>query len=130
MFTFDSRSERPNEVTFVFVLLTAYACCILFCIIFAIFDCIPSYSRALLTTSASIKIFPNMLPSTFQDSLKEEENMKRELQSRLAMAGFLQETLKSLVKEKKDGKFVKTNTVLQHFIKMFSKFQYNHLPSV
>eukprot|EP00814_Leptocylindrus_danicus_P016549 CAMPEP_0116045468 /NCGR_PEP_ID=MMETSP0321-20121206/27635_1 /TAXON_ID=163516 /ORGANISM="Leptocylindrus danicus var. danicus, Strain B650" /LENGTH=656 /DNA_ID=CAMNT_0003526805 /DNA_START=632 /DNA_END=2602 /DNA_ORIENTATION=- len=45
-----------------------------------------------------------MLPSTFQDSLKEEENMKRELQSRLAMAGFLQETLKSLVKEKKDAK--------------------------
>ena len=49
----------------------------------------------------ALKIFPNMLPSTFQDSLKAEENMKRELQSRIAMAGFLQETLQSLVKKKK-----------------------------
>jgi LETM1 and EF-hand domain-containing protein 1 len=32
-----------------------------------------------------------MLPSTFQDSLKAEENMKRELQSRIAMAHFFQE---------------------------------------
>lgn len=38
-----------------------------------------------------LRIFPNMLPSTYQDSLKEEENMKRELQSRLAMAEFFQE---------------------------------------
>ncbi len=39
----------------------------------------------------ALKLFPNMLPSTFQDSLKAEENMKRELQSRIAMAGFFQE---------------------------------------
>jgi len=26
----------------------------------------------------ALKIFPNMLPSTFQDSLKKEEDMKRE----------------------------------------------------
>lgn len=39
----------------------------------------------------ALKIFPNMLPSTFQDSLKAEENMKRELKSRLAMAEFFQE---------------------------------------
>jgi len=39
----------------------------------------------------ALKIFPNMLPSTFQDSLKAEESMKRELQSRIAMAGFFQE---------------------------------------
>lgn len=51
----------------------------------------------------ALKLFPNMLPSTFQDSLKAEENMKRELQSRIAMAGFLQETLQSLVKKKKGG---------------------------
>lgn len=51
----------------------------------------------------ALKIFPNMLPSTFQDSLKAEENMKRELQSRIVMAGFLQETLQSLVKKKKGG---------------------------
>ena len=39
----------------------------------------------------ALKIFPNMLPSTFQDSLKAEENMKRDLKSRLAMAEFFQE---------------------------------------
>ena len=39
----------------------------------------------------ALKIFPNMLPSTFQDSLKAEENMKKELKSRIAMAEFFQE---------------------------------------
>jgi LETM1 and EF-hand domain-containing protein 1 len=38
-----------------------------------------------------LRLFPNMLPSTFQDSLKNEENMKRELQSRIAMASFFHE---------------------------------------
>eukprot|EP00559_Dactyliosolen_fragilissimus_P008254 CAMPEP_0184857306 /NCGR_PEP_ID=MMETSP0580-20130426/2468_1 /TAXON_ID=1118495 /ORGANISM="Dactyliosolen fragilissimus" /LENGTH=919 /DNA_ID=CAMNT_0027352827 /DNA_START=403 /DNA_END=3162 /DNA_ORIENTATION=- len=49
----------------------------------------------------ALKMFPNMLPSTFQDSLKAEENMKRELKSRLAMAEFFQETLQDLAKEQK-----------------------------
>lgn len=39
----------------------------------------------------ALRLFPNMLPSTFQDSLKAEETMKRELQSRIAMAHFFQE---------------------------------------
>jgi LETM1 and EF-hand domain-containing protein 1 len=39
----------------------------------------------------ALKLFPNMLPSTYQDSLKAEENMKRELKSRIAMAEFFQE---------------------------------------
>lgn len=49
----------------------------------------------------ALKIFPNMLPSTFQDSLKAEENMKRDLKSRLAMAEFFQETLQDLAKGQK-----------------------------
>mmetsp|Transcript_13854 Transcript_13854/g.26098 ORF Transcript_13854/g.26098 Transcript_13854/m.26098 type:complete len:820 (-) Transcript_13854:271-2730(-) len=49
----------------------------------------------------ALKLFPNMLPSTFQDSLKAEENMKRELKSRLAMAEFFQETLHDLAKDQK-----------------------------
>mmetsp|Transcript_406 Transcript_406/g.569 ORF Transcript_406/g.569 Transcript_406/m.569 type:complete len:914 (-) Transcript_406:43-2784(-) len=49
----------------------------------------------------ALRIFPNMLPSTFQDSLRAEENMKRELQSRLAMASFFQETLHEMAKEQK-----------------------------
>jgi hypothetical protein len=39
----------------------------------------------------ALRLFPNMLPSTYQDSLKAEENMKRELKSRIAMAQFFQE---------------------------------------
>jgi LETM1 and EF-hand domain-containing protein 1, mitochondrial len=38
-----------------------------------------------------LRIFPNLLPSTFQDSLKAEEGMKRELQTRIAMTQFFQE---------------------------------------
>ena len=45
----------------------------------------------------ALKIFPNMLPSTFQDSLKNEENMKRELKSRIAMAEFFQEYVKDFL---------------------------------
>jgi len=41
----------------------------------------------------ALKLFPNMLPSTFQETLKVEENMKRELKTRIAMTGFFQETL-------------------------------------
>lgn len=49
----------------------------------------------------ALKLFPNMLPSTFQDSLKAEETMKRELKSRITMAEFFQETLHDLAKEQK-----------------------------
>lgn len=49
----------------------------------------------------ALKLFPNMLPSTFQDSLKAEETMKRELKSRIAMAEFFQETLQDMAKEQK-----------------------------
>ena len=49
----------------------------------------------------ALKIFPNMLPSTFQDSLKAEENMKKELKMRLTMAEFFQETLQDLAHEQK-----------------------------
>jgi len=56
-----------------------------------------------------LRIFPNLLPSTYQDSLKQEENMKRELQSRIAMAHFFGETLEELAKEqqRKAGKRTK-----------------------
>jgi len=55
---------------------------------FSMFVIIPFMEFAL---PFALRIFPNLLPSTFQDSLKAEENMKRELQSRIAMAHFFQE---------------------------------------
>ena len=41
----------------------------------------------------ALRLFPNMLPSTFKNDLQKEENMKKELQARLAVAGFMQDTL-------------------------------------
>eukprot|EP01138_Halocafeteria_seosinensis_P016465 gb/GECG01016796.1/.p1 GENE.gb/GECG01016796.1/~~gb/GECG01016796.1/.p1 ORF type:complete len:824 (+),score=150.64 gb/GECG01016796.1/:1-2472(+) len=40
----------------------------------------------------AIKLFPNMLPSQFQTSLKKEEDQKKVLQSRIELARFLQDT--------------------------------------
>jgi len=65
---------------------------------FSMFVLIPFMEFAL---PLALRLFPNMLPSTFQDSLRAEENMKRELQSRLAMASFFQETLQEMAKEQK-----------------------------
>jgi len=42
-----------------------------------------------LLLPVALKLFPNMLPSTFEGSYQKEEAMKRELQTRLAMAGTL-----------------------------------------
>ncbi|CAM9403034.1 unnamed protein product, partial [Ectocarpus fasciculatus] len=49
----------------------------------------------------ALKLFPNMLPSTFQDTLKKEEAMKKELAMRLAVADFMQETLHSIASRNK-----------------------------
>eukprot|EP00934_Nitzschia_sp_Nitz4_P008592 Nitzschia sp. Nitz4//scaffold239_size30010//14829//17923//NITZ4_008012-RA/size30010-snap-gene-0.32-mRNA-1//1//CDS//3329543568//8582//frame0 len=73
---------------------------------FSMFILIPLAEFAL---PFALKVFPNMLPSTFQDSLKAEENMKRELQSRIAMAQFFQETLSELAKEQKRIAVKRTN---------------------
>lgn len=43
----------------------------------------------------AIKLFPNMLPSQFQTSLKKEEDQKKILQSRIELARFLQDTVSS-----------------------------------
>ncbi len=37
-----------------------------------------------------LRIFPNMLPSTYEDKLKKEEEMKRRLGLKLELAKFLQ----------------------------------------
>lgn len=46
-----------------------------------------------------LKLFPNMLPSTFQDKMKEEEALKRKLKARMEYAKFLQDTAKEMAKE-------------------------------
>ncbi|KAI5651291.1 hypothetical protein M9H77_37296 [Catharanthus roseus] len=51
-----------------------------------------------------LKLFPNMLPSTFQDKMKEQEALKRRLNARIEYAKFLQETVKEMAKEVKDSR--------------------------
>ena len=65
---------------------------------FAIFVIVPFME---LLLPVALKLWPNMLPSTFQDKLKKEEDMKRELKMRLALAGFLQDTLQEIARHKK-----------------------------
>ena len=46
-----------------------------------------------LLLPVALKLFPNMLPSTFEDKLKKEEDMKRRIGARLEVARFLQDTV-------------------------------------
>ncbi len=48
----------------------------------------------------ALRLYPTLLPSTFQSALKAEEDMKRQLRMRLAMAGFLQEMVTEMVAAK------------------------------
>ena len=57
---------------------------------FAIFVIVPLGE---LLLPFALRVFPNMLPSTFEDKVKKDEELKRKLQAKIALAKFLQETL-------------------------------------
>lgn len=65
---------------------------------FSLFILIPFME---LLLPVAIKMFPNMLPSTFEDSLKKEETMKNELNMRLSVASFFIDTIKTMAERKK-----------------------------
>ncbi|KAF9500927.1 LETM1-domain-containing protein [Pleurotus eryngii] len=58
---------------------------------FAVFIIVPFME---LLLPVALKLFPNMLPSTFEDKYAAEEKQRKLLRSRLEMAKFLQETLR------------------------------------
>ncbi|KAJ4488134.1 LETM1-domain-containing protein [Lentinula aciculospora] len=58
---------------------------------FAVFVVVPFME---LLLPVALKLFPNMLPSTFEDKFAAEEKQRKLLRSRLEMAKFLQETLR------------------------------------
>ncbi|KAK9997808.1 hypothetical protein SO802_017411 [Lithocarpus litseifolius] len=71
-----------------------------------------------------LKLFPNMLPSTFQDKMKEEEALKRRLNARIEYAKFLQDTVKEMAKEiqhSRSGDIKKTAEDLDEFINEFRR---------
>ncbi|KAH9746980.1 Leucine zipper-EF-hand-containing transmembrane protein 1 [Citrus sinensis] len=66
-----------------------------------------------------LKLFPNMLPSTFQDKMREEEALKRRLIARIEYAKFLQDTVKEMAKEvqnSRGGDIKKTAEDLDEFM--------------
>lgn len=66
-----------------------------------------------------LKLFPNMLPSTFQDKMKEQEALRRRLNARIEYARFLQDTVKEMAKEvqnSRSGKTKKTAEDLDEFL--------------
>ncbi|CAI5743823.1 unnamed protein product [Peronospora destructor] len=66
---------------------------------FAFFVVVPFME---LLLPVALKMFPNMLPSTYKDSFQREEDMKRQLQLRVALAGFLQDTVKEIMQDTRD----------------------------
>ncbi|OWM72290.1 mitochondrial proton/calcium exchanger protein [Punica granatum] len=83
---------------------------------FAVFIIVP-FMEFLLPVF--LKLFPNMLPSTFQDKMKEEEQLKRRLNARIEYAKFLQDTVKEMAKEvqnSRSGEIKKTAADLDEFM--------------
>lgn len=71
-----------------------------------------------------LKLFPNMLPSTFQDKMKEQEALKRRLNARIEYAKFLQDTVKEMAKEvqnTRSGEIKKTAESLDEFLSKVRK---------
>ncbi|XP_050839002.1 LETM1 domain-containing protein LETM2, mitochondrial isoform X3 [Serinus canaria] len=67
-----------------------------------------------------LKLFPDMLPSTFETESKKEEKLKKKLNARLELAKFLRETIAEMAKRNKPdtGKG-----------KQFSNYLHEHRPS-
>lgn len=83
---------------------------------FAVFIIVP-FMEFLLPVA--LKLFPNMLPSTFQDKMKEQEALKRRLNARIEYAKFLQDTVKEMAKEvqnSRSGEIKKTAEDLDDFL--------------
>ncbi|KAF9612677.1 hypothetical protein IFM89_003152 [Coptis chinensis] len=83
---------------------------------FAVFIVVP-FMEFLLPVA--LKLFPNMLPSTFKDKMKEQEALKRKLTARIEYAKFLQDTVKEMAKEvqnSRSGEIKKTAEDLDDFL--------------
>uniref|UniRef100_A0A914R8F8 Letm1 RBD domain-containing protein n=1 Tax=Parascaris equorum TaxID=6256 RepID=A0A914R8F8_PAREQ len=65
---------------------------------FSIFVIVPFLE---FTLPIFLKLFPNMLPSTFQEESKEREKLRRQLKVKVEMAKFLQDTLAEIGFERK-----------------------------
>jgi LETM1 and EF-hand domain-containing protein 1 len=79
-----------------------------------------------------LKLFPNMLPSTFASKLQQKENVKKQLNMKIEMARFLQDTLvemkgdstnsetRAFIEKLKSGEGVTTEDLIQ-YAKVFNE---------
>lgn len=96
---------------------------------FAVIVVIPFMEFAL---PVLLKLFPNMLPSTFANKLQQKEQLKKQLNLKIEMARFLQDTLiemkgdpsdtetQSFIGKLKSGEGVTTDELVQ-FAKVFNE---------
>ncbi|XP_066429123.1 mitochondrial proton/calcium exchanger protein isoform X2 [Eleutherodactylus coqui] len=66
-----------------------------------------------------LKLFPNMLPSTFETTSKKEERLKKELRVKLELAKFLQDTIEEMALRNKAAK----GDVAAEFSSFFQKIR-------
>ncbi|XP_069779871.1 mitochondrial proton/calcium exchanger protein isoform X2 [Narcine bancroftii] len=66
-----------------------------------------------------LKLFPNMLPSTFETKSKKEDRLKKELRVKLEMAKFLQDTIEEIALRNKAAK----GDVTKDFSTFFQKIR-------
>uniref|UniRef100_A0A3Q3XRB4 Mitochondrial proton/calcium exchanger protein n=1 Tax=Mola mola TaxID=94237 RepID=A0A3Q3XRB4_MOLML len=67
----------------------------------------------------ALKLFPNMLPSTFETQSKKEERLKGELRVKLEMAKFLQDTIEEIALRNKAAQ----GNVTEEFSTFFQKIR-------
>ncbi|XP_019334285.1 mitochondrial proton/calcium exchanger protein isoform X2 [Alligator mississippiensis] len=67
----------------------------------------------------AVKLFPNMLPSTFETKSKKEERLKKELRVKLELAKFLQDTIEEMALKNKAAK----GNVTKDFSVFFQKIR-------
>ncbi|XP_067335279.1 mitochondrial proton/calcium exchanger protein isoform X2 [Channa argus] len=67
----------------------------------------------------AVKLFPNMLPSTFETQSKKEERLKKELRVKLEMAKFLQDTIEEIALRNKAAQ----GNVTEEFSTFFQKIR-------
>ena len=84
---------------------------------FSLFLIIPLAEFAL---PFALRLFPNMLPSQFQDDMKKEEDMKRRLKGRIEIAKYLREVVeekaKSIKTSSDDSELQQDAESLENFI--------------
>ncbi|EZA48684.1 hypothetical protein DMN91_001841 [Ooceraea biroi] len=84
---------------------------------FSVFIIVP-FMEFLLPVA--IKLFPGMLPSTFQTATEKEDKLKQALKVKIEMAKFLQKTLDEMAVQSSDHRSEKAKEFVEFFYKIRS----------